>query len=256
LKNGRNPVAVNEGSVMPKIQNRQVDPPEIRVVDVPLTGSRRTLAELLDARDSGVAEAQTLTERIARLERAKAAVGPLEQQLAMLNAAESNAMLSWSEADDGSEPPLADAAKRQEIEAKLAGARAAVFAADGATRSVQALSTRVHAGLAELQPRIALATSFVLLDEVRAVLPDLIDAVDEVKRLQTKISAGREQALVMVEALPLETRRPFLHVLEKFDSEEVTVMPTPRDGASARSAWLSLAARLSADATATMEIQS
>jgi uncharacterized protein YhaN len=215
---------------MPKIQTaRQV---EIQV-GVPLTANRRTLAELLDARDTGVAEAQTLTERIARLERAKAAVGPLEQQLAML-----------------------DAAMRSELEAKLAGARAAVSAADSATRSVQAQSTRVNAGIAELQPRIALATSFVLLDEAPSVLPDLIDAVNEVKRLQAKISAGREQALVMVEALPLETRRPFFTVLEKFDNEEVTVMPTPRDDADVRFSWSSLAARLSGDASATMEIHS
>jgi hypothetical protein len=236
---------------MPKIQTRQV-----QVVAVPLTANRRTLAELLDARDNATAEAQVLAERINRLDRAKAAVGPLDQQLAMLSAAESNSMLSWSEADNGSEPPAADAAKRSELEAKLAGARAAVSAADSATRSVQAQSTRVHVGLAELQPRIALATTFVILDEVRAVLPDLIDAVDEVKRLQAKISAGREQALVMVEALPLETRRPFFTVLEKFDNEEVTVMPTPRDDAIERSSWSSLAARLSGDAAATMEIQS
>jgi hypothetical protein len=238
---------------MPKIQTRQVDPPEIQ-----LTPNRRTLAELIDARDTGVAEAQTLTERIARLERAKAAVGPLEQQLAMLNAAESNAMMTWSETDDGSEPPAADGAKRSELEAKLAGARAAVSAADSATRSVQAQSTRVHNGLAELQPRIALATSFVLLDEVRTVLPDLIDAVDEVKRLQMKVAAGRELALSIAETLPFETSRPFLHVLEKFDQDEgrPAGVPTPRDDDDARSAWSSLAARLSGDATATMEVLS
>jgi hypothetical protein len=95
----------------------EVDAPEIQVVDVPLTANRRTLAELLDARDTAVAEAQTLSERVARLDRAKA--GPLEQQLAMLSAAESNATLWWSEADDGSEPPSADAAKRSGLEATI-----------------------------------------------------------------------------------------------------------------------------------------
>jgi hypothetical protein len=50
------------------------------------------------------------------------------------------------EADDGSPPPVTDAAKRIKIEAKLTAARAQAQAADAATRSV-ASQGRSDAGL-------------------------------------------------------------------------------------------------------------
>jgi hypothetical protein len=236
---------------MPKIQTVQVvDPPEIQ-----LTPNRRTLAEMIDHRDTALAEAQVLTERIARLDRAKAAVSPLEQQLAMLNAAESNAMLSWSEGDDGSEPPAADAAKRSELESKLAGARAAVSAADGATRSVQAQSTRVHAGLAELQPWIGQAVGLVLLDELTARLPGLRAAVDAAVAKKAEVDAAREIILSGAERLPDDVRRPIHIALEKFADafRDAGSMPMQVDDSVARALWSGLAGELQADASATME---
>ena len=111
--------------------------------NVELTPSRRTLAELLDARTTASAELANLTARAQRLARAKEAIGPLESELIALNSIETRAMSRWAEVDDGSPAPVSDAKQRAKIEAQLHTARAQARAADGATAGLMPQVERV-----------------------------------------------------------------------------------------------------------------
>jgi hypothetical protein len=222
--------------------------------NAPLSPARRELAKLLEHRDAAMTEASVLNERMARLERAKADVAPIEAELNALNAAEANALLSWSESGEG-DAPTNDVAKHSDIETRLATARASVRAADAATTSVAAQANRQARTLASVQPHIAQAAALVVAEEGMALLPALTAAIVAVEAIRGRIEAARMFMVQSCVGLSDEVARPIRMELENFGRQFNFASGRPAF-ISDISEWSSLAVALNADATATMESQS
>jgi hypothetical protein len=219
-----------------------------------LTPARQELARLLDARDAAGAESGVLLERVARLARAAEAIQPLETELTALGIREAAAALVWVEADDGSDAPVADVAKRAEIESKLTAARAQATAADGATASVSSQITRVNDELTRLGPRIAQSVALVILDEVNAALPEMVAAVAQIEAVKAKVNSARDYVIGTGQRLPNGMGQPLLAGLERFDAAaRIAGALKETDHSAANAAWSSFADRLSADASAALE---
>jgi hypothetical protein len=222
-----------------------------------LSPTRRTLAEMIEARDAAVAESTVLIERMARLEAAKAEVATINDQLARMNAQEQGAMFAWVSADDGSEAPTPDTTRRQELMVAMAQATAKSNAADGATRSLQSQYDAVNEKIAKIKPSIAVAVGAIVLEELEAALPAMTAAVAEIERCKAFINAGAEFVVIAGNLAPGNMGNPTLKALEGFNVRKLVAgQAVETDTGHINAAWSSLAGRLTADATATLEATS
>jgi hypothetical protein len=181
--------------------------------------SRQRLAELIDSRETASAELATLTARAHRLERAKEAIAPLEAELIALSAAETGAMMRWSELDDGSPAPVSDAKRRAKIEAQLLAARAQARAADGATAGLMPQVERAGAALRSLDIHIKQAAANVVTEEAMKLFPDVKEAIAVVEAIRGRIVAARRFMASLTDRPEGQHAGPFTLNFELFDRE-------------------------------------
>jgi hypothetical protein len=216
-----------------------------------LSAARHDIAELIEARDTALAELETLTARVAKLARAREAIAPLENELTAMSIRESAAALAWAEADDGSDAPAPDAARRSEIEAKLTAARAQAAAADGATRSVQSQFERVNATIRSISERIRQAAASVVVEEAEALFPEMTAAIVAAEALKGRIMAARSFMLVATDRPAGQAVGAITLPFETFD-RGLSLASAKPSFISDTGEWFALASALSADATTTL----
>jgi hypothetical protein len=218
-----------------------------------LTPARRELAELLDARTTASAELANLTARAQRLARAKEAIAPLESELISLDASASAAALAWSELDDGSPAPVADAKRRAKVEAALLTARAAARAADSATVGLQPQVEKVGAHLRALEIHIQQAAANIVVEESMALLfPEVKAAIAAVEAVRGRVVAARKWMVSLTDRPEGQAAAPFTLNFQAFDREFNLASSRPELVADPAE-WMSLASRLVGDHTATLE---
>jgi hypothetical protein len=221
---------------------------------IPLSGARRHLAELIEARDERGRESDGLQARIARLARAQADVKKVEDEIVAVGIQESAEMLSWVQRDDSTPAPAGFASRRADLESKLATARAAARAGDAATASLSSQVTRVNTALANLSVPLALAAAAVVAEEMTPVLDDMRAAVVEIERCKSKINAGRDYLINAGMSLANGAGAPISMALERFDLDARNAgSALPTDHAAHAAAFASLAARLGSDPTAKLD---
>jgi chromosome segregation ATPase len=184
---------------------------------LPLSANQQRLAALTSDRDEVQAEADAIEERIARLNAAKSEVDEINAELAEMNAREQADMLAWVSADDGSDAPSPDAARRQELVIALARATAKATAIDGATRSLHSQILATHEKLARLTPLISQMNALIAIDDLEAELPAMAAAVSEIERVKHVINSGFYRVAGMAHSLPADLRGPVSTRLEAFD---------------------------------------
>jgi hypothetical protein len=108
----------------------EAEAPEAAAAPV-LSAARQRLSKLRRERSEAEAEAQRARDAIGRLQSAIAATGPIESQIANLDASEANLIAQWSTA--GGTFPVLDADRRRELEESLADAK---NRAAGAARAI------------------------------------------------------------------------------------------------------------------------
>ena len=219
-----------------------------------LTPNRQRLAALIAERDDAAAELETLTARSRRLARAREAIQPLESELTALASAESSAMLRWAELDDGSPAPVADAKRRAKIEAALATARASARAADGATVLVQAQIERVGATLRSLAQQIEQVAARIVVEESMTLFAGIAEGIAALEALKARIDGARMFMVAVTEPPAGQAVGPIRLDFEKFDRQLSDASARPfRPTLPDMGEWMSFAAALRADPTATME---
>lgn len=228
--------------------------PTFRTRDSYLTDARSHLAALIASKREVDAEMTALNVRLERLDRARAAIAPIQAEMSALDAAESAEMATWAETGGDTPPPLGDAAKRGDIARRLVAAKAAVTAADGATLGVHSQAASVAHRAGELGQQVAVAAANVRIDKLREYLPRLADKIAEYEAIKLNFNAGRESVIGAEAALPGEIGLSVLKALEAFD-KEVAAPTAPADdewerAVAARNAWASFADALTRDAAA------
>jgi hypothetical protein len=219
-----------------------------------LSPNRERLAALIAERETGSAELAKLTARVHRLERAKETIAPLESELVALNIAETSAMARWSEADDGSPAPAADAKLRAKIEAQLLAARAQVRAADAATAGLMPQVEKVGAGLRSLSVHITQAAANVVVEDATSSLfPKVKEAIADVEAIRGRIVAARRFMASFTDRPEGQHAGPIQLDFEGFDRafNEASGRPT---FVSDPAEWFGLASRLAVDPTAKLEV--
>jgi hypothetical protein len=184
---------------------------------VVLTPNQERRAALVADHDEVKAEIATITERVGRLNAARAEVDSVNGELNAMNAREQDEMLKWALADDGTPAPSPDTTRRQELVVALARATAKANAIDGATRSLHSQSVATHERLARLTPLIAQMNALMELDDLELELPKMVAAVAEIERCKHVINTGFTRIAISAMALPDELRRPVSAALENFD---------------------------------------
>jgi hypothetical protein len=213
---------------------------------------REHLAALIAERESKSAELSTLTARAQRLARAKEQIAPLESELIALDAASTSAALAWSELDDGSPAPVADAKRRAKVEAALLTARAQARAADSATAGLTPQIEKVGAALRSLAIRIQQAAADIVVEEAMASLfPEVKSAIAAVEAVRGRVVAARRWMVSLTDRAEGQAT-PFTLNFEGFDREFNLASSRP-PLISDTGEWSDLASRLAADPTATME---
>jgi hypothetical protein len=211
---------------------------------IPLTPNRQALADLNAARTAATAEVEALRGRLNRLGELKAAVAPIESELARLDTAEAEALAAWSATPD--EPaPSPDIAARDDIMARLTAARQQVAGAEMATATVEHVLGRANAKAGDLEHRVPAAVAAVLLDEARAQLPTIATAAAALAKAQTRFSALRDFLLSRAEAArDVAMRSGFFSDLEALDRDTREVSLPPPQDFNSTAEWRELAASL------------
>jgi hypothetical protein len=212
--------------------------------------ARARLAELLDAQNELNATLEITRGAMERLRETMSAADPVAQQIAHLDAIETNEALEAARASI--DPPAPDAKRRESLNRELETAKVRASAAARAMPSIEAEFTREAGKL----PFIAAAINGVLAEIVAEESNDLFDDYDTASRelaaKADRISQAREMILRLFEASgkPHEAavaQQNFLGKLEKAMSRP----PIDLDAASqSRMSWLGLEAALRSDANA------
>jgi hypothetical protein len=218
---------------------------------VEMTYARRSLAEMIEAREAKTSEIVVLNERMARLEAARTEAAKINDELTRMNIVEQGAMLDWANADDGSDAPSPDTARRQELIVALARATSKANAADGATRSLQSQKLATDAILARLMPSIPIAVAMIVVETVEGEIPALAAAAAEIERVKGRIKSGIDLAYSIADAAPDDMGRSIRLAAQGFHEKMRDAPNIEIDHAPAYAAWSSFAAALSASATAT-----
>ena len=209
----------------------------------PLSPNRQALADLNTARTAATVEVEELRERLNRLGELKAAVAPIERELAQLDASEAAALAEWSATPDAP-APSPDIGARDDIMARLAAARQQIAGATMATASVEHVLERANTKAGELERSVPALIAAVLLDEARSLLPTIAAAASALAKAQTRFSALRDFLLSRAEAShDVAMRSGFFADLEALDRDTREVsLPPPMSDFNSSLEWRELAA--------------
>jgi hypothetical protein len=192
-------------------------PAEVEPESTSLSANRKALIDLNEARAAATAEVATLRERLNRLGELKAAVGPIENELARLDSAEAAALADWSATPD--EPaPSPDIVTRDNIMGRLAAARQRIAGAEMASASVEHALGLANTKAGALEREVPVGVASVLLDEAYDLLPEITEATARVAKAQVRFSALREFILSRAEASrDVALKSGFFQSLEALD---------------------------------------
>jgi hypothetical protein len=191
----------------------------VEPVAEPLSPNRAALVELNEARAKSAAEVAELQERLRRLDALKAAVQPLEAEFQALDSAEAAALAEWS-ANPDAPTPTPDLAARSDVMARITGARQSIASSERATASVEHVLGNAHARGNALQHQVPAAIAAILLDEARAILPQVVEATLALAKVQGRYRALREFLLTRAEVAPdVAQKNGFFHDLERLDKD-------------------------------------
>jgi hypothetical protein len=186
---------------------------------IPLSANRQALLDLNASRAASAATVAELQERLHRLSELKAAVAPLEADLAALGAAEAANLADWSATPDAPAPE-SDVATRDAILVRLQSVRQRVASAELATASVEHVLATANARYADLEHSVPAAIAAVLLDAARDLLPGIVEATASLAKTQGRYESLRKFLLERAEAAKdVALRNGFFRDLERLDHE-------------------------------------
>jgi hypothetical protein len=211
----------------------------------PLSPNCQALADHNAARAESKATVSELQERLNRLSALKAAVEPIESELARLDGAEADALAEWSSSPDAPAPE-SNIAARDDILARLQGARQRVASAEQATASVGHVLNAANARYADLERQTPALIAAVLLDEARGLLKPIVEATLALARAQGRYGSLRKFLLERAEAAKdVAMRNGFFSDLERLDREAADAASIgPLVSFSPGAEWRELAASL------------
>jgi hypothetical protein len=219
---------------------------------LPVSEGRRRLAKLLLERSEAEAAMQAARDAIGRLQGAVASPGPIESQIANLDASEANMIAQWSTA--GGTFPVLDVDRRRELDEALSEAK---NKAAGAARAIpinEAAMTRASNAAAAISLAINVAIAEILLEEVD--YQAIVEAKADLSAAIARAEAGRELALIGVESIPQDRRLAvasgFYQALGTLEKVRAAAMSNPAPSYDT-GPWRDLASRLASDPSATVE---
>jgi hypothetical protein len=200
---------------MPKFQPKEAHESE----PAPLTPNRAALRDLNAARAASQATIAELRERLNRLDALKTAIGPIEAELAALDASEAAALANWS-ANPDAPAPTPDIEARQSVMARLSAAKQQIAGAEQATVSVSHVLEGANTRAVSLEHQVPAAIAAVMLDEARLILPGIVEATLALAKVQSRYASLRKFLLERAEAAKdVASRSGFFHDLERLDRE-------------------------------------
>jgi hypothetical protein len=186
---------------------------------VELTPNRAALLDHNAARAASKATVAELQERLNRLSELKAAVEPIEMELARLDGAEAANLADWSATPDAPAPE-SDVAARDDILARLQSARQRVASAEQATASVGHVLATANARYSDLEHSVPALVAAVLVDEARGLLKPIVEATLALAKAQGRYAGLRKFLLERAEAAKdVALRSGFFSDLERLDRE-------------------------------------
>jgi hypothetical protein len=198
---------------------------------MPTSDARQRLAKLLAERSEANGEMQAARSSIAKLTATQSLAAPFEQQLAMLCAADGEAMRLWSDAADDAAMPLPDVAAREALQAKISQAKASSAAAQSAIPALEQSYSRASNKTLGLTWCINAAISEILLEEIEPCFAAIVEAKASLAAAIGRAERGRDIALRGVEAIPAERRFAvapgFYSVLEGVDRTRTLAISNP-----------------------------
>jgi hypothetical protein len=216
--------------------------------------ARMTLATLITRRNLLEDKLRALSDAGARLQEAAHAERHATAALATLDAEETRAMATWSEASDGPMPAF-NQTHREKLVAEIQAAAAQASAARKAAAENGATQQRERAALKALEPEFAIAIAEVISEIVDPLFADY----DAANRALAAKAAKIQQAFLTITDLAHSVGghtvvRPAFMTIEKLHEKMRAVSGrAPPDGENHAAAWSSLAARLRSDPLAELE---
>jgi len=220
-----------------------------------LSPARSRLSDLIRQRTAANEALQVLAQRSQRLARLSAAVQPHEAELQRHDAEEARIMSGWAADADDTLPPVADHAARAEIVARLEKARSQVRAAEAASAAIATESAPHHRTIGGVWPWIAQASALVIVEELEALLPELVEASQALDAVRRRINGGRERVIAAGLRGPDEVSRPIRVALEAFDKARQAAETASQAGivfAAPNGEWNALTHALTSDPTASL----
>jgi hypothetical protein len=225
----------------------------------PVSEARKSLADLISARDAIVPVLLGLEAQRDRLE----AIKPDDSvagELASLAAKESAEMTAWSVKGEG-KPPIANATRRAALNKRLAASTAAAENARAASASIQSQIDAESERYEALAAPIKLAQFQVLIEacepeivEFERVNAEAAVRVERIHRLGHLIpEAAHAEVDEKTKADLFALNTAFFGRLDKVDARR---RPDDSVGNAAHSAWSTLLTALNSDASATLSAKS
>lgn len=220
-----------------------------------LSPARLRLREALDAKGAEVVATQKAQAAVNRLEKIKAAVAPIEDELRQFDAAQA-AEYSRYAGGDG-EAPVLDVEKRRDLTMRFEGARAAAAGAQSASSKPTADMEVANRKIADIGLWSQLAVAQILIEEAEAMVPEMVEAFTAADRIKTKVLAGITEARSIADAvrnkpegknLPSDVHRD-AELLDK----KLYRLELPEAEHNPRGMWNEFAQRLHGDYRANLE---